>query len=594
MSEMSSEMRSKLTKMSIVDCIAESPTIAQYFANHPEIDPNKGVDLGKVLDSVNILLYKNNLDNDPYIDILKSYRRNCESSGSSEFDSLVIRDFTQEDGLGKYVTIQTGETDGVANYQVAFSGTAGAEGIDNAQGMYQESTVQQQRCLDYFYEMADKYDMQEGHVDLSGHSKGGNESGYVCMNASGKYQKMISICLTADGQGYSNEALEQWKKNSDYSDRTSKIYGIYGEYDYVHPLGNSVVPEEHRFYLNYDEGLLADCDDIGKKGMSYHLLNYMFKTDERGRFIAELQTDGTPSKLVNYEKKFMESFMDMDPGLQEKAKYLMQVIWEERSPDGEIAEEGFEALRDLLILIGGTNTEAFQSFVKELTNMLNIESPSSWEVAKELFNRAKDSILLTDDSGKVDLLHLALHSLPLILFLSKRMYKYKDANIQKQLLNQVSGSENTDDKPYMTLRQKAKKAAAGEAARYPSFQVRPKLMLQYSSIYRYLGGELRSISDSLKKAAKFDISSALMFATKSSVYSDEQKTKIRRLHKRAMELQENLPKAAELLEECIRTVNATLQYLRDTGNGFNRLEDDLSSKADQWLVSTVVGMKNEK
>lgn len=586
MSEMSTEMREMLTKKAIIDCICESSTITQYFKDNPKIDPENGVDLGKVIDLIDEEYKKKFVDSgiadsigdplmrslmkddmsirhdDPYLDILRDYRDRCENNGTTGFSDLKIRDFTQEEGLGKYVTVQTGVEDGEPTYQVCFSGTGNREGVTDAQGMYQASTVQQQRALKYFYDRVDDLNIQKGHVDLGGHSNGGNKDGYVLMNAYGKYQDAIRHCLSIDGQGYSKESIEQWKESPLYEEKIKKLYGLYGEYDYVHPLGESVVSEDRRFYVNFDENLFthtsfnlgydgpnsilrgvfgiteSDGDPFNNIGM-LHILNYLFKTDENGYFIAELQDDSVPSELVNLERQFMDSFMDLPPYKQEKAKTLLMQLWSGCSPDGTMERTDIFAILDSLRdCVGGTDQKAFMSFVSKLLTLVGVG---------DVFRNAILFVLSVNNSF-ADNPNSPLDG----AYEEKRAYEKQQTETRNKARNSV--------------------------AYHQGFAINPNAMLDLASNYQYLGGQIRDFQlEPWKKMKDTIIRKADLSMMTISSLEAEQREEYVRLARQLNHMIDNYSEACQMLEKCIETVNGTLTYLRDTANGFNRLEHDLAS-----------------
>lgn len=570
MSGMSSEQRAQLTKLTIVDCIAESPTIAKYFEDHPEINPD-GVDLGSVIDAIDkdymgwtekIVFEMPERPDDPYLDILKDYRERCDRSGTSDFSDLKVRDFTQEDGLGKYVTIQTGISDGKTTYQVCFSGTGNSEGITDAQGMYKTSTVQQQRALNYFYDMADKFEMSEGLVDISGHSNGGNKSGYVLMNAYGEYQNRIRYCLSLDGQGYSESAVEQWKESPYYKNKLNKLYGIYGEYDYVHPLGESIVPENHCFYVDFNENLFRERDiihqladtttvfplpsneNIENLGM-LHMLNYLFKTDDEGRFIAELQNDSAPSELVEYERAFMKTFMKLPPYKRERAMNLLSLLWSGLSPDGTMADTGIKNIFDsLLDCIGGTDQAAFRSFVNCILKLIKC-----------------------NDKFR----HIIGASLHVFGFFTSGNGIPGDYEYEKR---------KAYDKYQKGLRTKAQETVAFNQG----FTINPSKMVNLASTYQYLGGKIRNVGLKPAKILKINKFSEVTALRSTTGYSHDAdlREKIIKAGNRLNRMIDDYEQAVKLLNECTATVNGALDYLNDTGNAFNRLESDLCATASQF------------
>lgn len=555
MATMTDAQREKLTKIAVVDCISESPEIEAYFRRHPEIDPKEGVDLGEVLHDIESHDDTYWKIDDPYFQILKSY----QESNSEEFNKLVIRDYTATEDRGRYVTVQTDTVNGEPYYQVSFNGTMSAEGIDNAEGLYQESTVQQQFSLDYFKRVAKDFGFTEKHVALSGHSKGGNEVTYTCMTASGEYQDMIDLAVSLDGQGHSNEAMTQWKDNPFYKQKANKIYGLYGEYDYVHPLGNSVVPPEHQFYLHYDDNSLRDQDS---KFESLHALNYLFCTDGEHHFIAQLEANGLPSDQVKYEKEFSKELMKLSPDqLKDGAKFLMSMFWSKPSPDGETGQFSLSALKSLMKAIGGAEDKKVSLF---------------YQFIYELYTHGKLGDLinlpLLSDDAKWALISGIIWGGATVSFLEETAayaFGYDPDAYQEQMEANLN-------------------AAGAEAAEHPEFWIDPGKMLEAAGKKANLGEAFRSEASGLKSAAGQAASAGsvrndlILYGFEINAKINAMENKIKSETKKINAIRSNMLEAADQLIDCIATINGTLAYLRDTGNGFQQAEDDIAKAVHNW------------
>ena len=598
MATMTDAQREKLTKIAVVDCISESPEIEAYFQRHPEIDPKEGVDLGEVLHDIEFHDDACWKIDDPYFQILKSY----QESNSEEFNKLVIRDYTATEDLGRYVTVQTDTVDGEPYYQVSFNGTMSAEGIDNAEGLYQESTVQQQVSLDYFKDMANKFGFTKNHVALSGHSKGGNEVTYTCMTASGQFQDMIDLAVSLDGQGHSNEAMAQWQESPSYQEKTNKIYGIYGEYDYVHPLGHSVVPENNRFYLRYNENSLREQDD---KFESLHMLSYMFSTDGNQHFIAQLEANGYPSDQVKYEKAFSDELMKLGPDqLKDGAKFLMSMIWSKPSPDGEKGGFNVSALKSLLKAIGGVEDH---NRVRNLRLFLiTLDMVTNGFVSDAISAYLTDWIPL----GLGDTIHSMFSdtikwaftdSIPLGLGDSMFSATEKCSVISLFLWFLAGGSTLFEgiSHPFSSFEEAAQKdkeerlhAAGAEAAAYPEFWLDPAIMLQTAGDYAYLGGEFQNAASALKQSAgKIAV---FGFFEYNPYFDSDIYNRISQLEKKAQaetqkynSIRSKIFQAANDLSDCVATINGVLAYLRDTGSNFQQVEVDLKDQVENWEQSSL-------
>lgn len=157
-------------------------------------------------------------------------------------------------------------------YYVAFRGTGDGEWPDNGIGMTSPATTQQNRALSYFEEVVEALEIGgQDHLVVTGHSKGGNKAQFVTMET--RYDALVDVCYSVDGQGFSQSAIERWKERygeQEYEERRKKLYGIHGENDYVSVLGNSIIPGEHIRYVRtpVEKGNFA----------GYHDIKYMFAT----------------------------------------------------------------------------------------------------------------------------------------------------------------------------------------------------------------------------------------------------------------------------------------------------------------------------
>ena len=155
---------------------------------------------------------------------------------------------------------------------IVYRGTGDGEWLDNGIGMTRAVTVQQKRALAYFDQVVETMNIEEEQrLIVTGHSKGGNKAQFAAMET--QYQKLLDVCYSVDGQGFSQQAIEGWKEKYGeigYDKRRGKIYGIHGENDYVSVLGNSVIFEDQIRYVK---------TPVEKNNFAgYHDIKYMFAT----------------------------------------------------------------------------------------------------------------------------------------------------------------------------------------------------------------------------------------------------------------------------------------------------------------------------
>lgn len=161
---------------------------------------------------------------------------------------------------------------------VVFKGTGSGEWIDNGEGLSgipeeniyltpddttgelrksivfdDYATDQQVEALNLFNTIAhrEKWSYFDT-ITVSGHSKGGNKAQFIAINS-----PIVDYCYSFDGQGFSPEAINSLRKrySGQFDMRSSCIYSIAAENDYVNVLGNRIMPPENIFYIKTYSGL---------------------------------------------------------------------------------------------------------------------------------------------------------------------------------------------------------------------------------------------------------------------------------------------------------------------------------------------------
>lgn len=114
---------------------------------------------------------------------------------------------------------------------VVFRGTCGDyEWHDNGEGGYLSDTKQQKMAAEYVNALPESYG---NNMTVTGHSKGGNKAQYVTI-----VTDRISKCVSFDGQGFSEEFLEKYKK--EISSKSGRITSISASDDFVNCLLYSI------------------------------------------------------------------------------------------------------------------------------------------------------------------------------------------------------------------------------------------------------------------------------------------------------------------------------------------------------------------
>jgi len=279
----------------------------------PYLDIDFNYDEGKTLSDIVLLNEKRFTDKDGNLDptfkILKDAIDTHEEYGKIV---LVDQSSTNETGAWNDDLIQ-GCTfrDADGNYYVAFRGTGDGRWADNGNGMTATSTQMQEAAAAYFDEMAEKYlidaSNQGKKIIVTGHSKGGNEAQYTYLAA--KHEEIIDACISLDGQGFSESAIERFKKRfgDEYEEKLQNMYSVNGENDFVHDLGIVIIPEDNTYFVGTS----------GSGFNSLHALENM--VGDNGKYTGLVWVNpetGQPyeqGEIGELAKKISEKMMQMNP-----------------------------------------------------------------------------------------------------------------------------------------------------------------------------------------------------------------------------------------------------------------------------------------
>lgn len=213
---------------------------------------------------------------------------------------------------------------------VVYRGTGDGEWPDNGVGMTSAATIQQERALSYFEQVIETMEIvKEQRVIVTGHSKGGNKAQFIAMET--RYQALLDVCYSVDGQGFSEQAIEGWRERygeAGYESRRGRIYGIHGENDFVSVLGHSVIPQDRIRYVRtpVEKTNFAGCHDI----------KYMFATlaydQETQEYITTFQgrknsDTGKRGELGEYAALLSCGVMELTPERRDGcAAVIMQLM----------------------------------------------------------------------------------------------------------------------------------------------------------------------------------------------------------------------------------------------------------------------------
>lgn len=170
------------------------------------------------------------------------------------------------------------DVDNPTDVNVAFRGTTSAHGWhDNGEGAYSSDSFSQQLAADYINGLPAEYG---NNIKVTGHSKGGNEAQYVTI-----VTDRVLKCVAFDGQGFSPEFIEKYKKQIEQ--KKSCIKNISAENDYVNCLLIPIAGE--RIYIKTQS---FDIKDI----LNYHKPYILF--DENGN-LGERGEQSNLTKALN-------------------------------------------------------------------------------------------------------------------------------------------------------------------------------------------------------------------------------------------------------------------------------------------------------
>lgn len=318
MNTMSPEVREQVTKDAVMECIAESATIAKVYEKHGSLT------IQTLLDETS------ELKDDRDIQIISDYVKKHPEVGLYRIES--IDSFNT--GLGRSAIVRSpAYSDGHRDIWVGFDGTDTFEWLGDSDGMYKPLTPSQEATLERFNYYCETYNIKESdYVIPTGHSNGGNKVMTLAL-FSDKYN-LIDRVTALCGQGYSPEALENVDPNT-AAERIGKITLVSGEMDYVHGQGIGVVDKNNNYIVGYHgEGIDGFLDMLA----SWHRHEDMFAKkeviDENGNvtyvYTSDLNEDSNPGILDIGIRQFMAGYMKLPkeerevsaPGLMAFLQYM--------------------------------------------------------------------------------------------------------------------------------------------------------------------------------------------------------------------------------------------------------------------------------
>lgn len=200
---------------------------------------------------------------------------------------------------------------------VAYRGTGDGKWIDNGRGMTEKLTKSQERASLFYDRVVEMCGLDENsNVIVSGHSKGGNNAQAATLNS--RHRGLIDKCISFDGQGMSEKAVEHYSRMPGYEEQLKKMYGINGKYDVVNELGFIVIPNEHIAYIETN----ANASDL----VETHAMQYMYQRED-GTFGYMLNGETSQGSLGRYAHRLSEILMSMPEEMRGScAMAIMQLI----------------------------------------------------------------------------------------------------------------------------------------------------------------------------------------------------------------------------------------------------------------------------
>lgn len=201
--------------------------------------------------------------------------------------NYTVQNYKNDETTGMRAACFVDDVNNPTDVNVVFRGTSGDyEWHDNGEGGYLTETNQQKAAADYVNNLPDKYG---NNMTVTGHSKGGNKAQYVTI-----VTDRIAKCVSYDGQGFSEEFLEQYK--DEIAKKSQSIVSISASDDYVNCLLYPIAGT--RIYI--------DTEDQ-ENFLHYHKPNILF--DQNGNLRPQTEQSDL-SKFINEYTTYMISNLD--------------------------------------------------------------------------------------------------------------------------------------------------------------------------------------------------------------------------------------------------------------------------------------------
>ena len=201
------------------------------------------------------------------------------------------------------------------NAYAVFCGTGRNEWRDDAVAGAQADSVQQKKALEWFDSLHDEYGYD--HINVSGHSKGGNKAMYVTIRSD-----YAGECYAFDGEGFSNEFCDKYSEQINQKAQNIHLRANYR--DFVHPLLICIAGDVK--YIKNDGG-------IGKIYAEYHSPNALFN-------YVDGVPDGSIGPFTDREDPAVEFIHDFSNYLMDNVPPAEKIVV--LSALGELLQFGFK------------------------------------------------------------------------------------------------------------------------------------------------------------------------------------------------------------------------------------------------------------
>lgn len=185
---------------------------------------------------------------------------------------------------------------------VAFRGTASNEWVDDFVGANQVDSLQQINAMEWYKSVYEKLHLEDYTVTIIGHSKGGNKAKYITI-----LNETPARCVSFDGQGFSDEFIEHYKKKIIRRQGIIENHNI--DFDYVNILMNDV--GKRTYYVGYDYGKFGFAES--------HSPNTFFDFGENGEYKMRVNPNGQRPEMQIMDQ-FINSMIRSGVSAKEQAE----------------------------------------------------------------------------------------------------------------------------------------------------------------------------------------------------------------------------------------------------------------------------------